>query len=183
MFGPLVDRARDGDEEAFDLLARQVGDRCMAMAVRILRDVDAAEDAVQTGLIEAWRRLGDLRDPERFEAWVQRIVINACYRETRRRRWSIGVRQITVDPINARDDALTVNDRDQLDRAFRRLTPEQRAILVLHHYLGLSVPEIAERLGVPLGTVKSRLHYAGGALRASIEADARTPVSTQERSA
>jgi RNA polymerase sigma-70 factor (ECF subfamily) len=177
----LVDRAKLGDEEAFDTLARTVGDRCMAIAFRILRDVDLAEDAVQAALITAWRDLRALRDPDRFEPWLHRILTNACYAEARRgRRWSAQVRVLPVESSDA-GGILTVDDRDQLERALRRLTLEQRAVLVFHHYLDLSPSEVADRLGIPLGTVKSRLHYALTALRASLEADARTPSISQER--
>jgi RNA polymerase sigma-70 factor (ECF subfamily) len=172
----LVDQARRGDEEAFDALARMVGDRCMAIAVRILRDADLAEDAVQAALVTAWRELRRLRDPDRFEPWLHRILTNECYAEARRRaRWSANIRVLPVDDAAEAGDILTVNDRDQLERAFRRLTLEQRAVLVFHHYVGLPLPEVAERLGIPLGTAKSRLHHATSAVRASLAADARTP--------
>jgi RNA polymerase sigma-70 factor (ECF subfamily) len=177
-----VDQAKRGDEEAFDALARMVGDRCMAIAYRILRDVDLAEDAVQAALIVAWRELGTLRDPERFEPWLHRILTNECYAEARRRnRWSAQIRVVPVDDSADATGILRVNDRDQLDRAFRRLTLEQRAVLVFHHYLGLPLPEVAGRLGIPPGTAKSRLHHATAALRASLEADARTPSISEER--
>jgi RNA polymerase sigma factor (sigma-70 family) len=178
----LVDRARRGDREAFDALARLVGDRCMAIACRILRDPGLAEDAVQTALITAWRELRTLRDAGRFEPWLHRILTNECYAEARRRsRRSADIR---VLPVERADDTgpLAVHDRDQLERAFRRLTLEQRAVLVFHHYLDLSTAEVADRLGIPIGTVKSRLHHATTAMRASLEADARTPTS-QERPA
>ena len=170
----LVHQAQQGDAEAFDSLARMVGDRCLAIAVRILRDLDLAEDAVQTSLITAWTDLRALRDPALFEPWLHRILTNACYAEARRRtRWSEGVRILPVASAYGPDDYLTVDDRDLLERAFRRLTLQQRAVLVFHHYLGLSVPEVAARTGIPLGTAKSRLHHATRALRASIDADAR----------
>ena len=177
----LVDRAKRGDEEAFDALARQVGDRCMAIAHRILRDADLAEDAVQAALIVAWKELRTLRDPARFEPWLHRILTNECYAEARRRtRWSTDLRILVTEGPAEAEGILTVNDRDQLERAFRRLTLEQRAVLVFHHYLDLTIADVAERLGIPVGTAKSRLHAATAALRASLEADARTPVS-QER--
>ena len=181
MHSEIVDRAKRGDEEAFDALARLVGDRCMAIASRILRDVDLAEDAVQAALIVAWRDLRTLRDSSRFEPWLHRILTRECYAEARRRkRWSGEIRLLPVDrPVEA-DELLSVNDRDQLERAFRRLTLEQRAVLVFHHYLDLTLVEVADRLGIPLGTAKSRLHFATAALRASLEADARTS-TTQER--
>jgi RNA polymerase sigma-70 factor (ECF subfamily) len=178
----IVDRAKRGDEEAFDALARLVGDRCMAIASRILRDVDLAEDAVQAALIVAWRELRTLRDSDRFEPWLHRILTNECYAEARRRtKWSGDIRLLPVDGPREAEGILTVNDRDQLERAFRRLTLEQRAVLVFHHYLGLTLAEVADRLDIPLGTAKSRLHHATAALRASLEADARTPTTTQER--
>jgi RNA polymerase sigma-70 factor (ECF subfamily) len=178
----LVDRAKGGDGEAFDALARTVGDRCMAIACRILRDADLAEDAVQAALITAWRELRSLRDPAAFEPWLHRILTNACYAEARRRtRWSTEIRLLPVEGTYGPDETLTVQDRDQLERAFRRLTLEQRAVLVFHHYLGLPVSEVADRLDIPIGTVKSRLHHATAALRASLEADARTPSHSQER--
>jgi RNA polymerase sigma factor (sigma-70 family) len=177
----LVDRAKQGDEEAFDALARTVGDRCMSIASRILRDRDLAQDAVQAALILAWRDLRMLRDSDRFEPWLHRILTNECYAEARRRkRWSASIRLLPVDGPVVAGDILTVDDRDQLERAFRRLTLEQRAVLVFHHYVGLPLPELADRLGIPLGTAKSRLHHATSALRASLEADART-LTTQER--
>jgi RNA polymerase sigma-70 factor (ECF subfamily) len=170
-----VDRAKRGDEEAFDALARLVGDRCMSIATWILRDADLAEDAVQATLVRAWRQLRTLRDGDRFEAWLHRILTNECYAEARRRtRWSARIRLLpTPQPIES-GGILTVNDRDQLERAFRRLTLEQRSVLVFHHVVGLPVPEIAERLGIPLGTAKSRLRHATAAMRASLDADART---------
>ena len=178
----LVDRARQGDAEAFDALARNVGDRCMAIAHRILRDGDLAEDAVQATLIVAWRELRTLRDPDRFEPWLHRILTNECYAEARRRRrWSADIRVLHVDGHAEAPGILTVNDRDQLERAFRRLTLEQRAVLVFHHYLDLTLTEVADRLGIPVGTAKSRLHHATSALRASLEADARSLDDPQER--
>ena len=180
----LVRRAQRGDAEAFDSLARTVGDRCLAIAVRILRDIDLAEDAVQAALIMAWTELRALRDPSRFEPWLHRILTNACYAEARRRkRWYEGPRILPVASAYGPDDFLSVDDRDVLERAFRRLTVQQRAVLVFHHYLGLSISEVATRTGLPAGTVKSRLHYATRALRASVDADARTTAESQERMA
>jgi RNA polymerase sigma-70 factor (ECF subfamily) len=176
----LVEQAKRGDREAFDALARLTGDRCMAIAFRILRDFDTADDAVQSALLTAWREIRTLRDPERFEPWLHRILTNACYTEARRRtRWSESIRLLPVEPVHGPDEYLSIEHRDQLERAFRRLTVEQRAVLVFHHYLELSLPEIAVRVGVPLGTVKSRMYHAKQALRASLEAEART--SPQER--
>lgn len=183
----LVELARDGDEEAFTSLIRMAGDRLMAIAFRILRDVDRAEDAVQQAIVTAWRDLPALRDADLFDRWLYRVLVNACYAEARRtRRWNAHVRLLTPDDGGASSaDVLSVEDRDELDRAFRRLPPEQRAVFVLHHYLGMRHAEIARTLEVPVGTVKSRIHYASATLRAAIEADARTTptASTGERRA
>jgi RNA polymerase sigma-70 factor (ECF subfamily) len=177
----LVDRAKRGDAEAFDALARLVGDDCMAIAFRILRDADQADDAVQSALIIAWRELRTLRDPDRFEAWMHRILINECFIEARRRRrWSANL-HLLPPPGDDASDLITVNDRDQLERAFRRLTLEQSSVLVLHYYVGLTAEQVAGRLGIPVGTVKSRIHHATDVLRASLEADARTPASSRGR--
>jgi RNA polymerase sigma-70 factor (ECF subfamily) len=178
----LVELAKQGDEEAFEALARQVGDRCMGIATWILRDADIAEDAVQSALVRAWRELRTLRDPARFEPWLHRILTNECYAESRRRtRLAAHIRVLPVAGTVAPEGILTVDDRDQLERAFRRLTLEQRAVLVFHHYVGLPMPEIAQRLGIPLATAKSRLRHATAALRGSLEADDRSTV--EERSA
>jgi RNA polymerase sigma-70 factor (ECF subfamily) len=178
----IVDQARRGDEEAFGALVREVGNRCIFIAHRILRDADLAEDAVQMALVQVWRELPALRDLDRFEAWLHRILVNACYAEARRsRRSAANVVLLETDAPAAADEFLTVHDRDQLDRGFRRLPPEQRAVLVFHHALGLTVPEVADHLGIPLGTAKSRLSYATAAIRAALEADARTPTLDQEQ--
>ena len=181
----LVLAARSGDEEAFASLARGSADRLFAVAHRILRDVDRAEDAVQQTLVTAWRELPGLREAERFDAWLHRILVHACYAEARRARsWTANVRVLPADGPASRDTTQDVVDRDTLDRGFRRLPPEQRAIFVFHHYLGLTLGEIADTLDVPLGTVKSRLHYATNTLRAALEADARTVTpSSRERMA
>ena len=170
-----VEQAVRGDQEAFDALARLVGGRCMGIAYGILRDADMAEDAVQSALIKAWRELPTLRDRDRFEPWLHRILTNECYEQARsRRRWTAYVRVLPVARWTDQAGFINVEDRDQLERGLRRLTLEQRAVLVFHHYLGLSNADIADELGIPLGTVKSRLHHATSALRACLEADART---------
>ena len=171
----LVVRAQEGDREAFAALVHLTSDRLYALASRILRDNDLAEDALQGALIAAWRQLPALRDPDRFEAWVRKVLVHACYAEARRRRaWTTNVRVLPVDGPAGPDDLISVVDRDALDRAFRRLTVEQRAVFVLHHHQGLPLVEIAETLGIPAGTARSRLHYATRVLRAAIDADART---------
>ncbi len=179
----LVERAQRGEREAFAALVGMISDRMYALAARILRDNDLAEDALQSALITAWRQLPTLRDPDRFEAWVRKVLVHACYAEARRRRsWTANVRVLPVDGPAGPDELLSVVDRDALDRAFRRLSIEQRAVFVLHHHLGLPLVEIADALGIPAGTARSRLHYATRVLRAAIEADA-APVAPEGRMA
>ena len=169
----LVERAQNGDREAFGALVGLISDRMYGLAARILRDSDLAEDALQGALINAWRQLPDLRDPDRFEAWVRKVLVHACYAEARRRRsWAANVRVLPVDGPAGADDIVSIDDRDQLDRAFRRLSAEQRAVFVLHHHEGRSLVEIADTLGIPAGTARSRLHYATRVLRGAIAADA-----------
>jgi RNA polymerase sigma-70 factor (ECF subfamily) len=170
----LVEQAQRGDREAFGILARSHGDRLMAIAQRILRDVGRAEDAVQQTLVIAWRELPGLRDPDRFEAWLQRLLVNASFAEARRwKTWNANVRVLPVDGPAGADETLSLDHRDRIERGFRRLPPDQRAILVFTHYLGLTPTEIAERLGIAEGTARSRLHYAHRAMRAAVEADER----------
>ena len=180
----LVQRAARGDQEAFGALATQHVDRCYALAYRILRDPHRAQDATQQALLGAWRDLPNLRDPERFDAWLRRLVVNACYVESRgERRFVARMRVLTLDPSVVPDVARSVAARDELERAFRVLSPEQRAIVVLHHHLGYPLTEIADPLGIPVGTARSRLHYAVRQLRTVIDADAASVATSQERPA
>lgn len=172
----LVERAAKGDQEAFAALAQASSGRLYAVAYRILRDPYLAEDALQQTLITIWNELPRLRDPDRFEAWSYRVVVRASTAEARRgKRAATTLRLLPDDADRAPgpDEYGAVADRDRLDRGFKRLTADQRAVLVLHHYLGLTPVDMAEVLGIPVGTVGSRLHYATKALRAVIEADER----------
>jgi len=180
----LIIRAGQGDHDAFAAVAAAYFDRCYGLAYRILGDRTRAEDATQQALIGAWRDLPTLRDPDRFEAWLHRLVVHACYAESRgERRWTARVRVIPMDPLVAPDVARSVVDRDELAGAFRRLSPEQRAIVVLHHYLGYPLTEIAGTLGIPVGTARSRLHYAVRQLRTVLDASDRAPMTSEERPA
>jgi len=181
----LVERAQRGDREAFTTLASQFVDRCYGLAYRVLRDPHRAQDASQQALLGAWRDLPSLKDRERFEAWLYRLVINACYAEARtNRRWNARVRLLAAPTTDHEPDiARSVVRRDELEDAFRQLSPERRAVVVLHHHLGYSLVEIAETLGIPVGTARSRLHYAVRQLRTVLD-DANQPaVVPQERSA
>jgi len=170
----LVESAQHGDQAAFVDLMRSRIDRLFTLSHRILRDVDRAEDALQDALVIAWRDLRGLRDLDRFDAWLHRVVVRECIDQaSRERRRAANLRALPVDGPAAPDDLLTLADRDQLERGFRRLPPEHRAILVLHHYEGYAPSEIAEILGIPAGTARSRLHHAHRAMRAALDADAR----------
>lgn len=170
----VVEAARNGDREAFADLIRVRGDRLYALAQRIVRDVDRAEDALQEALVRAWRDLPGLRDPDRFDAWLHRLVVRACLVEVRReRRYLSDLHVLPLDVPSLGDDFMSVADQDQLERGFRRLRPEQRALLALRHFDGREPIEIAEILGIPVGTVGSRLHHAYRAMRAALDADSR----------
>ena len=176
MQAELVDRARRGDREAFSVLAAGAVDRLYAIARLILRDAELAEDATQDALVRAWRDLPTLRDVERFDAWLYRIVVRACADIGRRRQRSRAEFTILKVEPSESDRTADLADRDQVERGLRRLSDAQRTILILHYYVGLSPSEAADALDIPLGTAKSRLHYAIEALRAAIAAEERMSV-------
>jgi len=177
MDSELVERAQRGDKGAFALVAGAIADRFLAVARRILRDQDLAEDATQQALLAIWQNLPRLRDPGRFEAWSYRLLVHACYAEGRKeRRWMPNLRLLPVEEAVASDDLSSVIDREQLERGFRRMSIDHRAVLVLYHYLDLPLDEIARILEIPVGTAHSRLHHAMRGLRAALEADLRPPV-------
>ena len=166
----LVVQAQRGDAEAFTILAGQAIDRLHGVAYRILRDADRADDATQQALISAWDHIRDVRDPESFDAWTYRLVVHAAYREARRERSQRArVRLIRMTSDGDPDLGDEAARRDELERAFGRLSPEHRAVLVLHHYADLPLAEIAQILRIPVGTVGSRLYHATRQLRAALE--------------
>ena len=182
MDADLIGRAQRGDEEAFASLAVAAGDRLHALAHRILRDSDLAEDATQQALLAIWRDLPQLRDPARFDAWSYRLLVRACAAEgSRASRWMPNLRLVPAHEPRGTDGTSSVVDRDQLERGFRRLSIDHRAVVVLHHYLDLPLDEVADVLGVPAGTVRSRLHHAMRGLRAALDADARPAVQEASR--
>ena len=172
----LVVRAQRGDHGAFAALATVTYGRMHRVAQNILSDVDRAEDAAQQAVVEIWRKLPQLRDAGRFEAWSYRIVVNCCYAEARKaKHWLPGLEGDRDEDRRAAEAMTSVVYRDQLERGFRSLPLDHRTVLVLHHYLGLPLHEVADVLGVPEGTVHSRLYRATTAMRAALEADERTP--------
>jgi RNA polymerase sigma-70 factor (ECF subfamily) len=175
----LIERARQGDHDAFATLAGTSIARLDAAARLILRDHDLARDAVQEALVRCWRDLPTLREPGRFDSWLHRLLVNACLDLMRRKRRRVV--EVELTPFHApmtADFSVGLVERDALDRALQVLEPEWRAIVVMHYFLGMPLPEVAASLGIPLGTAKSRLHRAIGALRTRVVSDVDTTRST-----
>jgi RNA polymerase sigma-70 factor (ECF subfamily) len=182
----LVEQARDGDHDAFAELARRSSDRMFALASLILGDAEAAKDALQDALILAWRDIRALREPVAWEAWSNRLTVRACYRLAKRERKRSSLQRMVLpdDPALAIEPRSAILDRDEIERGFRSLDPAQRAIMVLHFYLGLPLTEAALVLGIPTGTAKSRLHRGLAAMRTALGVDQQVSAGhTQERSA
>jgi RNA polymerase sigma-70 factor (ECF subfamily) len=176
----LVRRAANGDHDAFAVLVGASVARLEAVARLILRDQELARDAVQEAYLRAWRDLPGLRDPERFGAWLHRLTVNACLDAVRRRkRRPIEVDLSPMIPPTIADQTGNIADRDQLERGFRRLRADHRAVLVLHYYVGMSASAVAESLDIPVGTAQSRLNRALAELRAAIAADERQPAEAR----
>jgi len=175
----VVVRAQGGDQAAFTQLATAGARRMNALAVGILRDRDLAEDAVQQALLSIWKDLPQLRDPARYESWTYKLLVRACYAESRKRKR----RMVEVfgashrEPV-AGDDIRSVADRDQLARGFERLSLDHRAVVVMYHYLDMPLEAVASALGIPPGTARSRFHRAMASLRSALEADDRPPPPT-----
>lgn len=177
----LVERARQGDHDAFAALAGAAISRLDSAAWLILRDTEQAKDAAQNALVRAWRDLPALRDPDRFDAWLHKLLVRACIDEARRlRRHRVDLELTNLDLHTTAGIESAIADRDQLERGFVRLTPEMRAVIVLHHYLDLPLPEVAASLAIPLGTAKSRLHRALGLMRSALDADGRAGAEISE---
>ena len=174
----LVGRAKRGDHDAFAELVDPALARLDAAARLILRDPELARDAVQEALIRAWRDLPGLRDPERFDAWLRRLTVNACLDlARRRRRRPMEVELSPIDSPAPSDLSGALADRELVDSALRRLDPGHRAVVAMYYLLGMPLNEVASSLGIPVGTAKSRLHYALAAMRMSV-ADEPTPASS-----
>jgi len=173
--------AMRGDHDAFAALVGAASSRLFALASLILRDPDRAEDATQEAFVRAWRELPRLRDVDRFDAWLRRLVVNACYDEGRRVNRRAEVSLVSIRERSVIDTSAAMAETDRVERAFRQLPLDQRTVLVLQHYFDLSHTEIAETVGVPLGTVKSRLRYGVAAMRAALESDDRSAARTADR--
>jgi RNA polymerase sigma-70 factor (ECF subfamily) len=178
-----VSRAMRGDHDAFAALIGAASTRLYALACLILRDPGRAEDATQDAFIRAWREVPRLRDPDKFDAWLRRLVVNSCYDEARRTKRRAEVTLFSVIDRSVVDASAAIGETDRIERAFRQLPLEQRSVLVLQHYFSLSHTEIAETLGVALGTVKSRVRYGIAAMRSALEADDRAASQAGRRSA
>ncbi len=178
----LVVRAQEGDRDAFATLVASSLGRLNAVARLILRDGTSADDAVQDALVDAWRGIRGLRDPDRFEAWLRRLLVRACQDRARRdrRRTVVEIRLLPGDGPVQPDTAHGLAINDQLTRGLGRLTPEQRGALVLVYYLDLPLSEAAQTLGIPIGTLKSRLNRSLTTLRGVLEADEREPAFSKE---
>jgi RNA polymerase sigma factor (sigma-70 family) len=175
-----------GDHDAYAALIGAATSRLFALASLILRDSDRAEDAVQEAFVRAWRELPRLRDVDHFDAWLRRLVVNSCYDEGRRihRRAEVGLFKLgertVVDISPVRDMSTALAQTDRIERAFGQLPLDQRTVLVLQHYFDMSHAEIAETVGIPLGTVKSRVRYGIAAMRAALESDDRSATNAAE---
>jgi RNA polymerase sigma factor (sigma-70 family) len=165
----LVIRAQEGDETAFAAITAAQYGRLQQIAYRVLRDPELAEDATQRALVRIWQKLPRLRDPARFEAWCYRFVVRACADEARQARRSLPATLAEVEPV-VPDEMSRVDDHDILERAFERLSVDHRAVVVLHHYLDLTLEATADALGISVGTAKSRLNRAMSKLRAAMGA-------------
>jgi RNA polymerase sigma-70 factor, ECF subfamily len=178
----LVERAGRGDHAAFAVLVGESLGHLEAAARLILRDPELAHDAVQDAYVQAWRNLPGLREPDRWDAWIHRLTVNACLDIVRRRRRR--AIEVDIQPLEMRETSDPIGDvsnRDQLERGFAHLSVDQRAVLVLHYFVGMSMPALAETLGIPLGTAQSRLGRALVALRSVMGPDDEAPLSVVPR--
>ena len=168
----LVERASQGDHEAFGVLVGAHLARLDTAARLILRDPELARDAVQEATLRAWKHLRGLRDPGRFDAWLHRLTVNACLDLARKRQNRVFEVELTpLHDAQAPDATSGVADALYIQRMLAALDPPQRAVVVLHYYLDLSLPETAAALSIPVGTAKSRLNRALAAMRITVAGD------------
>jgi RNA polymerase sigma factor (sigma-70 family) len=176
----VVERAQRGDLDAFASIAFELSDRLMGLAHRILRDHSAAEEALQVALLRIWKDLPSLRQPDALEAWAARILVRACQDSLRQTRRTGRAVHLLPDDAHVEDASAGFAEHNELEQAFATLSADHRAVVVLHYYRDLPLAEIAAILEVPIGTVRSRLHYARRALRTALEAEA-GPTITEVR--
>lgn len=178
----LVEQASRGDHEAFARLVRSAVPRLDRVARLIVRDSELGRDAVQEAWIRAWRELPGLRDPDRFDAWIYRLTVNACLDQLRRRRRRVVEIKLRpeITPIGDGPER-AVSDREAVDDALRRLEPKDRAVVVLHYFVGLPLSETAIVLRMPVGTVKSKLHRALRVMRSDSASSASTSTAALGR--
>ena len=172
--GELGTAAAGDAGERFLRLANGELDRAYRLAGLLLSDEQEAQDATQDALIRAWQSIGSLRDPAVFQAWFDRILVNICRDRLRRRR------RVTFVPIESEDDGgrpgapdgadpfRAVLDRDHAVRTMANLNPEERIVLILHYWADLTLDAVADRLGWPVGTVKTRLHHGLDEIRRTL---------------
>ena len=178
----LVVLAQQGDRQAFESLTRAHYTRLYRVAKSILRDRHTAEDATQQALLDIWRYIRRLRDPSKFNGWSYRLLVHACYAEAKRGAPKVGeVEPLSEDIVSTSDEYRNVVDRDQLERAFKRMSLDYRAVIVMRHLIGMTPEEVAEALSIPRQTVYSRLRRAEASLRSALEADARLPATPAPR--
>ena len=178
----LIVRVQAGDQRAFDALTLVDSPRLFRVALGILRDRSHAEDATQQAYLDIWRNIRRLRDPAKFEVWSYRLLVHACYAEAKRGAPKVGeVEPLSEDIVSTSDEYRNVVDRDQLERAFKRMSLDYRAVIVMRHLIGMTPEEVAEALSIPRQTVYSRLRRAEASLRSALEADARLPATPAPR--
>ena len=172
----LVERASQGDHAAFGTLVGARLARLDTAARLIRRDPELARDAVQEATLRAWKNLRGLRDPDRFDAWLHRLTVNACLDIARKRRGrSFEVKLTPLHEASAPDPTSRIADALYVERMLTAVDPAQRAVVVLHYYLDLTLPETAAALGIPVGTAKSRLNRALGAMRVQVAVEDASP--------
>jgi len=178
----LVVRVQQGDQRAFEALATADYARLFRVAHGVMGDRESAEDVTQQALLDIWRKSARLRDPAKYEGWSYRLLVRMCYAEAKRRpRWISNDDLAPADQPRSADVYQAVADRDQLERSFQRLSMDHRVVLALRHLVGMTPDEVAKTLGLSRSTVYSRLQAATNAMRAGLEADARTLVPVTER--
>lgn len=177
----LVRQAIDGDREAFSELMRASASKQYAVASLILRDRSRAQDVVQDAFVAAWKGIAGLRDPEAWDAWLHRLTVRHCFQSVRREKKRRTVElHIVLDrePASPHDSVADIVQRDLLERELDRLPMEQRAVIVLRFFADLPLDAVADILGIPIGTAKSRQHRGLEAMRTSLTDGAAVELTT-----